>query len=267
MVFSEIYNFIYKWLWLPIQYDMPYNPVDTTVWSLIFVFAVYLLYEYFFKRYKIKIDKHFLLALIGWIAVGSSLRVLEDVEVAKTFWLVTPFIYVITFAICFSSLLISRFLDKRKIIPYWKVWGTVGYVFAAINILMIPLRNWTGFAYTLIITLAWLGLFVLLRKILPKLFTWWNIAAIGSHMLDASASFIAVTVSGFFEKHVIGSYLALSYGTWTLFLMKLAVVPLAVFAIDKYCETDLEKKYLKMIIIILGLGIGLRNVLALTALG
>ena len=56
-----------------------------------------------------------------------------------------------------------------------------------------------------------------------------------------------------------GRHRAARPGSWIMFALKLAVIPLALWAIDKYSENETENKFLKMIIIILGLGIGIRN--------
>jgi len=49
--------------------------------------------------------------------------------------------------------------------------------------------------------------------------------------------------------------------SWIMFALKLAVVPLVLYAIDKYGESDSEKNFLKMIILMLGFAVGLRNTL------
>lgn len=274
MVLEQVWQFILDYIWLPILEDRPYNPVDTTLWAVIFVIAVWAIYEKFIAKYKIKIDRYFMFALGGWIAAGGAARVLEDVEIVRTFLLITPFIYIMIFVPAIVTLVISRSIDKRYKVPYWKIWGGIGYALAAAFIFFIPLRNLAGLGTIAAIFFAWLALFVGLRKLgkrfykpLGKFLSWWNIAAIQAHMLDASASFAAVSLFGFFEKHVLGAGLVAAYGSWTLFAMKLAVVPLAVWAIDRYVKVDLEARYLKMVIIILGFALGVRNTLAVMALG
>lgn len=258
-------NFIEEWIWVPIKYDLSYNPVDTLVYSIIFVAAIYLLYEYYFKKCKIKIDRNFIIALSGWILFGSSLRVLEDVNVYQTFLLRTPFIFILVFALAFSLFVISRHFDKK--IPYYKTWGSVGYVLSIVNIMRLPLPNLYGLSLALLVSSLWLVLFIGLRKIIPKFMSWWNIAVIQAHMFDASCTFVAIQFFGFTEKHVLGGFLTTGYGAWTMFPMKLAVVPIVLYLIDKYLPKDQERKYFKMIILLLGLATGLRDLLQLVSLG
>ncbi|MBU4245535.1 MAG: DUF63 family protein, partial [Nanoarchaeota archaeon] len=107
----------------------------------------------------------------------------------------------------------------------------------------------------------------------------WNIAALSAQMFDASSTFVALTFfSNFWEKHILGSsamaffesrniFLIFGSASWVMFALKLLVVPAVLFAIDKYGETEDEKKFMKMIIVLLGIAIGFRNTLELGMFG
>lgn len=280
-----ILGFFDRWLWQPALQDAAYNPVDTTVYALIFALAAWLVYKQIFVRYKIKIDRNFMTAITGWAVTASALRVIEDIGLIENVWLRSPFIFFLIFAVAALSLAAARLLEKTRKIPYWKSWGVVSWSIAAFLIIMLPLKNWFGLLLIAAIAAGWLGFFIisarlaryrapksmfalLARHRAPKMrfFSLWNIFTLEAHMVDASASFVAVSFFSFWEKHVLGSALAFSFGPWALFAMKLIVLVPALWAIDRWC-TKYEARYLKMIIFILGFAIGLRNTLAVAALG
>ncbi len=266
-------NFVEKYFWNGIKYDTAYNWVDTLVYSLIFICAAWLLYDKFFKAKKISINREFMMALLGWIAFGSSMRASEDAQIFKTILLVTPFHYITIFSISFVVLLLALHFDKTLKIPYWKTWGAVGYFLAIFVFLQLPVKNIYGILLVIGVWAAWIAGIWVLRKISSKFLTNWNFAAISAQMFDASSTFVALTFfSNFWEKHVLGNsvmvffesrnlFLINGSASWVMFALKLAVVPAVLFAIDKYGETEEEKKFLKMIIVLLGLAVGLRNTL------
>jgi|GEM_PF-1262037 len=271
--FETAGNFFETYFWNGIKYDTAYNWIDTLVYSLIFVGAVWFLYDRFFKAKKIFINREFMAALLGWIAFGSAMRAAEDAKIFDTIFLVTPFHYATIFSISFSALLLALYFDKSLKIPYWKSWGLLGYSLAISIILMLPLKKMGGVLLVLGVWLFWIALFWLLRKRFAGFFKNWNFAALSAQMFDASSTFVALTFfSNFWEKHVLGSTAMLFFesrnlllvngsASWIMFALKLLVVPAVLFAIDKYGETEDEKKFLKMIIILLGIAIGIRNTL------
>lgn len=282
---QAITDFIDKYYMDPIKNDTGYNPVNTLTYALLFVAAVWLLHEHFFKKKKIKIDRDFMKSILGWIIFGGSLRVIEDIGITSSFLFSTPYIYILVFGISFLTLLPSLSLLKTKKIKLIRTWGLAGYTLTALTIIAIIITakslNFIGFVMIYAAWLGWLAMFLIIKKYSKKAKTFltnWNLAAIMAHLLDASGTFVSMTYYGFIEKHVIGNALITylqaneillinSSGSWAMFALKLAVVPLILFAIDKYSETEEEKRYLKMIIIILGIGIGIRNSLELLVLG
>ncbi len=264
-------NLFEKYFWSGIKNDSAYNWLDTTVYALIFVGAIWFLYDKFFKAKKIKINRQFIVALTGWIIFGSSLRASEDAGIYQTVLLVTPFFYVTAFAVSFSLLLVAMHFGRKC--PYLKSWGAAGYLLGAFLIMNLPLKNLYGMLNVLFVWLLWCGLFFGILIKFPKYLSRWNFATLSAQMLDASSTFVALTFySNFWEKHVLGSTLMSFFEarnillisgsvSWIMFALKLAVVPVVLYAIDKYGETDGEKNFLKMIILMLGLAVGLRNTL------
>jgi uncharacterized membrane protein len=159
-------------------------------------------------------------------------------------------------------LLFYRYLEENHNLPYYIMWGLSGYTLALYNLIWLPLQNWHGLFLVLGIFLAWLVLLLITRKIIPSFMSWWNFGVLGAHLFDASSTFVALYFfSGFREIHVLGGFLTENYGAWTMFPMKLAVVSLVLYLIDKYSKDELETKYIKMIILLLGLATGLADLL------
>ena len=181
----------------------------------------------------------------------------------------------LVFALSFTSLLAALHLKKAKKIKLTRTWGLCGYILstAAITAIFTTAKslNITAFLFIYLIWFSWFAVILLTKKnIAGKFLTNWNITAIMAHLLDASGTFVSMTYYGFTEKHVLGRWLIEfletnntllinASGSWIMFALKLAVIPLSLWAIDKYSESETENKYMKMIIIILGLGIGIRN--------
>ncbi len=274
------WEFVNEYYLDPIREDSGYGPVNTLTWAIIFVIAIWLLYEYFFKKYKVKIDRDFTKSLLGWIIFGASLRVIRDIKVTTSPFLVTPFIYVLVFVISFAVLLVALRLKKAKKMKLLHTWGFAGYALSvmtiAIGVTTPKVLDIANFLLIYAIWIVWFAALLLAKKYVAKKFlSNWNITAIMAHLLDATGTFVALTyayANATFEneKHVLGRslmeflesnniLLISGSGSWIMFALKLAVIPVALWAIDKYSENETEKKYLKMIIIILGLGIGIRN--------
>ncbi len=268
---ERIPEFFNKYFWNGIKYDTAYNWVDTLTYALIFIIAVWLLYDKVFRPKKILVDRKFLIALSGWILFGSAMRAAEDAAIFKTVLLVTPLHYITIFAIAFPSLLIALYFDKK--VGYWKSWGAAGYILGATVLSMLPLKNFYGIFLSIGIWTGWIALFWIFQKASPEFLSRWNFAVLSAQMFDASSTFTALTFfANFWEKHVLGGTLMTFFeernlllingsASWVMFALKLAVVPVVLYAIDKYGETGQEKKFLKMVILMLGLAVGLRNTL------
>lgn len=274
---ERVSAFFEKYFWSGIINDSAYNWIDTTVYALLFVGFVWLLYGRFFKARKIEINAQFMAALSGWIVFGSALRASEDAEIYKTWLLVTPFFYITAFVISFSILLICLKFNSKS--PYWKCWGASGYALGILSLLRLPISNISGIFWVACVWALWIAIFLACMRLAPKFFTKWNAAVLSAQMLDASSTFVALTFfSNFWEKHILGSTLMLFFeqrnlllisgsASWIMFALKLLVVPAVLYAVDKYSETESEKKFVKMIVFMLGAAVGLRNTLEIGMFG
>jgi uncharacterized membrane protein len=267
----------------PILKNGWFNPVNTIVYSIILVIAVYFVYK-FLKKMDIHINRYFLYAILPFIFWGSSTRVLHDAAFSGVltgplgeFYSLpifpTPGSYMITFLLALITLLISLVIQRFAKFPYWKTMLVIGIALCLWNVIIMPFHSVIPLLIILPITLAWTGLFFLIRKSavhfkkkdLASLFSHANVVILGSHMLDASATFTALTFFGYAEQHVLPNLIIPVLGPASMFLLKLVVLIPVLWIIDKYAEKGDFKNFLKIVILILGLAPGLRDMIRLVA--
>jgi uncharacterized membrane protein len=272
-------TFIEDYFINPILSNGWFNPVNTIVYSVILIAAVYVVYN-MLRKMKINIDTHFLLAILPFIYWGSSTRVLHDAAFAgamspelNAFYnsaiFPTPGSYIITFSLALFTLIGSLLVQKYTKVKYWKSMLVFGTALCVINMTIMPVAS--------ILPLLLVGSTTILFTMLffaPKFFRWEklerllpseNIWILSGHLLDASATTFALLVFGYVEQHVIPRTLFPILGFETMFLLKIAVVLPVLWLIDKYTEDRNFRNFLKIVIFILGVAPGLRDVLRLAA--
>jgi uncharacterized membrane protein len=94
-----------------------------------------------------------------------------------------------------------------------------------------------------------------------------NLMILYAHMLDASSTYMGVDWFGYYEKHVVPTFLiALTGSAAVMFPLKLLVLLPVLSMIDKSVEDRALKNLIKLTLITLGLAPAVRNTLRL-ALG
>jgi len=269
----------------PILANGWFNPFNTIVYSALLILAVFLVHR-MLGRMKVSIDDRFFLAVIPFIFWAATTRVLHDAAFAgklspelNSFYsspvFPTPGSYLITFALALATLLASLLIQRYSGIAYWKTMLTAGTALTLVNITLLPFV--TLFPLWLIggITLLWSGFFFSWRPLLARLgrlplsnyyhvlLTRENLLILSAHFLDATATVIALTHFGYVEQHVVPRLLFPYFGPYAMYLLKGVVVLPALWAIDRYAEDRQFRKFLKIVVLILGLAPGLRNLVRL----
>ena len=234
-----------------------YNPINTTVYSIILIAFVVLILK-LLKKLKVNIDKRLALAISPFVLLGSSMRVLEDSGILHGRLFITPGIYFLIFGVTISTLLISVFLQRKKGIPYFKPMFLVGLILSSIILGILQYRNFLGVFYVFLFYIPW----IVFLKIIPWLKE--NKIVTGLHLFDANSTFVAMNYFGYYEQHVVPTYLINLFGTpFSFVILKFIALFLVLFIIDRY-STDKEfNNYLKLIIGILGAATGIRGFLRL----
>ena len=274
-------DFLYEYFLKPILSNGWFNPVNSITYGIILVVAVYLVFK-LLKKMNIHIDRYFLYAIIPFILWGSSTRVLHDAayygvltgKLGEFYALPifpTPGSYMITFLLALLVLLISLTIQKYAKFPYWKVMLTIGIILDIVNFALLPRIDPAPVLMVLGITGLWTALFFLLYKFshtskfktLKEIFTFENSGLLSAHMLDASATYVAMTFFGYLEQHPLPRFLIELTNPAAMFFLKLVVLIPVLYIIDRYSEPGDFKNFLKIVILILGLAPGLRDMIRL----
>src|SRR3989344_3323461 len=279
----------------PIIFNTGYNPVNSTAYGIILIAAFILTYK-LLQKMKIKIDKNFFFSIIPFIFLGAILRSLEDLweargiiseglmknfiivdanGVTRNLLLVTPIMYFTIFFIALFSLIFSIAVEKiskrnKKNIPYYYAWGFIGIVLSLYFFFQLSFADYLAMGMILGIFSLWVILFLGLReygrrknKKLFEFLSLENTMIILAHMLDASSTFVALSYYGYFEQHFLPRFFIDILGPAAFFALKLQVILLALYYVDKEMENDGKRTFLKIVILILGLAPGLRDMLRL----
>jgi len=246
-----------------------YTTIGTITYGLILIIAVLGTYK-LLKKLKIKIDRRFFLGLLPFIIYGGWTRALRDYGLGiydqnKLFC--SPPIYFFIFILALASLLLGLLIERKtKKIRYEKVMLVIGILILLYNLSLTEIKNFYGFSIITILIGIWFLIFYGIHRLKPELLSLENAGIIVSHLFDASSTFTALTFFGFYEQHVLPNFFikTLDLGPWTMFPLKIIVVWAVLYYIDNSKEDKFMKKFLKIVILILGLALGVRDFLSVS---
>jgi uncharacterized membrane protein len=253
-------EFIQEYFVDPIKYGEGYNWVNTLTYGIILITASYLVYTYL--KTRISMDKKFYYAVSLFILVGGSARVLKDMGVTESYILVTPLIFFLIFGITFTSLVVTVRLWKENYYKYLAALAVVLFV-CILGILIMNAQTVNGEAllYIVVTTAACSALVYYVAKFVNFTFITNNIEIMAGHILDASATSFGLALYGYFEQHMVpGLFIDLVGTPFVMFPLKIAVVGLALSAVEDIKEEN-YKTFIKLVILILGAAPGLRDLL------
>ncbi|KAF5423250.1 MAG: putative membrane protein [Candidatus Methanomarinus sp.] len=274
---EALQDFIYTYYINPIKYDLGYNPVNTITWAIILGFVIFVIFK-ILNKLEIRADWEFTKAILPYIVVGSTLRVMEDAELFKpplTYVFTTPPIYVLMFIVTILLLIISIRLHKSGYIENWKrSFAIAGIVWSLINLGVLLLSgSLVNPGILIIVFLLGTGITLIFYFVFKKIgYTLFNnqvnITILWAHLLDASSTFIGVDFMDYHEKHVVPTLLIDLAGTASIMIpLKIIIFIPVIYILDTQFEKDDEseklKDLVKLVIIILGLAPATRNTLSM----
>ncbi len=240
-----------------------YTTVQTVVYALLLVVAVYVIYEFFLKRIDTEIDESFLVAMVPLVVLGGVLRSLGhgDAEIFTGFWFNTPGIHILIAAYTVPVILLSQYLSRRKLSFVKWMWILSAPPLAACFFIVsgIGFLNPEVFLYVFVTTAAAAAAIYPAMVYLPKYLTGTNYWILTGHILDGSSTFVAVTFFGYMEKHVLPGFLMDLTGAWIMLPLKVAVIWPVLYLIDDMVEDAVLRNWLKVVVLVLGLALGVRN--------
>jgi uncharacterized membrane protein len=252
-------DFLTNYFLNPILNAEGYNPINTTVYAIIFVIAAFLTFK-LLKKMKVKIDRRLAIAVAPFVVIGSLFRVLSDARIVTSFIFVTPSIYFLIFAMTVITLFVSIYLQKRFNISYHKVMFIVGLTIASIALNLLQIRNLYGAALDISFFIPWLIIFYFIK---------WNVASktvASIQMFDATTTFTSLQFFNYREQHVVPNIFISLFGPFSFILLKAVAVIVILILIDKFSEEKEYANYLKLVIGIIGAATSLRDFTRLIAL-
>lgn len=245
----------------PILSNYGYNPVNTLVYSIIFAGAILSIYYMFDRKFGIKFDPNFFIAIFPFIFFSSTLRVLEDAKIIASPFLISPLAYITIFSIFFPIFVIAYTIQKKYSYPYQLTLFSVGSILFLLAFSPFTLK--TSFPLILQFFLffpAAFGVYTLSR--VSDFFKGLNGIALSSQIFDGFVTFLATSFFGRIEQHFLPRFLILQFGAWTFPVAKALITILILLAIDKYFKDENFANFLKIIVCVLGLGQGGRDLLS-----
>ncbi len=270
-----------------------YNIYNTLTFALIALFFIWLIY-YIFNKYKIKINKELVLSVIPFVLLGSTIRVITDsidTGVMQQYNLindnifsviykiiinsqtldygyltVTPGIYLVIAGVFLLCLIVCHIYRKMS---YLKYIGTI--LFVPFLILLLPLTRYPNYPLMiLILTIATVFVCYLIFKKLKL--EYFMLLMVGAHALDGAATFISIDVFNklefvctefgrcYSEQHVLPNILG-THSFFVFFIVKILIILIASYVLSTEKIKTSEKYYIVMILLIMGLAPGMRDLL------
>lgn len=250
----SIVDFIQQYYVTPMVQNQGYNFVNTLTYAILVVVVTYLTYK-FTEKIKLKINRNFVTSIMILVVLGTTVRLLEEAGIVVSYFLVTPLIWIEMFAFIFSLFLVSKFMEKRFKIPYYKTLSTAGIILMIIPFALVlgKTTSFAGMAIALGILVPF-GLFFYLIKWSPE-----NKLVSMAHIFDSSATFTAIQFFGFAEQHVVPRMLIGTFSPLAFIIVKVIVVAGILFMIDKYSDDKNFNNFLKLAIAIIGLAPAIRD--------
>jgi uncharacterized membrane protein len=258
-------EFINQYFINPINEHAGYNMVNTAVYVVIALAALYLIRQFLRSR-KVEIDNYFIYTVIAFVLFGSTKRVITDaIDSGMQFnplvnsllsynaFNVTPGIYVFVGGLFLISVAIDYF-TKRKV----ALWIGVALFLAHLLVLLSLLYRINLFYFGMIGVLAAIPFAALYPYFKDKLMPF----VIFSQALDGGATFTALDLKGgYFEQHVFSNFIGQNFGFFAFYLLKVALATAFVYLVDKEKMDSFDKRYLLVIAMVFGLAPGLRDLL------
>jgi len=254
----------------PIMQSQGYNLVNTLVFAAIaLVLAFFVIFPYF-KRKGVKFDFKFALAVLGFVLLGSSARLIEDLRlVARTcnpaevgFWLVTPGIYIAVGLFAIFSLVLAVWVEKKFKIDKLKFFGVLGFLAALPFVVFdfLSYKQFYGFGLVLFFLVLFFAIVFYILKFLKikVLNSSFNKLAFAGQLLDGTASFVAIGFFGYWEQHPVSAGI-LSISPILFPIVKVLVILAILYYTDRELKDENLKGFVKVLVMIFGFAPGLRD--------
>ena len=273
---ASLESFINEHYILPIWQGTGYNLVNTLTYAAIAILAVYLIYRVL--KGRVAIDRRFVSSALCFVLLGSTIRVVTDSIQNGVFTPITPIhalvldshiydygyltvtpgIYVVTAAILLFSMAILHILRRME----W-LWAVGFIMWLPHFLLLIPFMKYAIYAIPILLMAA-IPAYIAYRYFKDRILC----GIVAGHALDGAATFFVIDIFskisgiGYGEQHVFSSAIGEIAGTYFIFyLVKVIIAFVAAYLITKEKMPDEEKRYIALVLMIMGFAPGIRDVL------
>jgi uncharacterized membrane protein len=212
------------------------------------------------KKLRIKIDRKFVIGILPWILVGSTLRFLEDMKIVKGILFITPFVWFFSFSIFGVMLLLSILFERKFGISHSKLVFLFGILTLLPLLYFLKIINYYPLILILIFFIPW----VIVLHLIP-----WkeeNRLVTLAHLFDSNVTFIAINFFGYSEQHILPLLFIQTFSPIAFVFLKLVAIVTVLILTDKLVENNYLNNYLKLCFAILPIATGFRDFLRLLAL-
>ena len=265
---NSLLEFFRRFFVNPIWERSGYNWVNTLAYGLLLGIAAVITYKAVKKTgYRFNLD--LFIMFMPFLLFATAVRALVDSgKYPYTYLLISPGIYFTTMGIFALSILIGLLLRRFTSIEVKKTVIFIGALLATSQLALLlekverPVAGLLMVGVSLAVCLSVLLVSRLWGERLTFLRSRENLMVIWFHLIDATVTFIGVDFYGYAEQHVLPRGLIDVFGTaGVMYLLKLAVLPIVLYLLDKYVEEEEMNLFMKMIIMVLGLAPATRNFL------
>lgn len=270
-------DFLFDFFCKPILEHEGYNLVNTLTYAAILLAVAFGFVLPWLKKEKLALDNRFLLSLLSFVLLGSSFRILEDLQIVSRscnpfspgFYTITPGIYILVGILSIAALWISLRIHPQNQSNALKIFGMIGLILALpiLLFLFLQFRVWNGVAGVLILAMT----LTLLVRVASKWFSATkklfddnlNAVVFFGQMLDASATFVSIQFYHCTEQHVLSAGIINWFGPFGFVVVKFALMLLVLYYTDKEVENVHQRNFIKLLIAIIGFAPGTRDTLTL----
>jgi len=212
------------------------------------------------KKIGVKIDRKFVISILPWILLGSTLRFLEDMKVVKGVLFVTPFVWFLSFSIFGIVLLLSLLVERKFGVPYFKITFLSGILTLLPLLFFVKIVNYRSLILVLTFFVPWI--------LILHLVSWkeTNRLVTLAHLFDSNVTFVAINFFGYSEQHILPLFFIQAFSPTAFVFLKLAIVVIVLILTDKLVKSNYLNSYLKLCFAVLPIATGFRDLLRTLAL-
>ncbi|MBI4344606.1 MAG: DUF63 family protein [Euryarchaeota archaeon] len=237
-----------------------FTPANTVVYALLFL-ALLLGTVRLFRTFRPDL-RLFYAYFVPFVLLGSGLRVMGDLGLLSSPLFGNIGIYAFIYALLLGSILLGRWSTRFGLQEHHLplTLASVGCVYVALRLLplswqpeplLLALLPTLALASALYLAFPRLGLRLLDSRV--------NLAILAAHLLDATTTYLGLTLYGLREEVLLTRFLV-SLDPLLIFPLKAGIVLAALHYLDDL-EDEVSKTLLRAALLGLGLGPAARNLL------